>query len=143
MNLLIYFHYFAPSVGGVESIVQSLAAGVAELRALDGDNEFNVTVVTEAAAGNYDDSRFPFRVVRRPGVMRLWQLVRASDVIHAAGLAFLPMFLAWLSRKRFVPVVSKPAVIANVSGRLVPDKGLPVLLEAGETPKDEDHDFEI
>jgi hypothetical protein len=69
MNLLIYFHYFAPSVGGVESIVQSLAAGVAELRTLDGDNEFNVTVVTETAAGNYDDSKFPFRVVRRPGVI--------------------------------------------------------------------------
>src|ERR1700693_5345371 len=27
MNLLIYSHYFAPSVGGVETIVQSLAAG--------------------------------------------------------------------------------------------------------------------
>jgi hypothetical protein len=29
MNLLIYSHYFAPSVGGVESIVQSLASGIA------------------------------------------------------------------------------------------------------------------
>ena len=102
MNLLIYSHYFAPSVGGVESIVQSLAAGIAELRTLNGDREFNVTVVTETPAGSYDDSRFPFRVVRRPGVVRLWQLVRASNVIHVAGPAFLPMLLAWLSRKRFV-----------------------------------------
>ena len=102
MNLLIYSHYFAPSVGGVESIVQSLAAGVAELRTLNGDREFNVTVVTETPAGGCDDTKFPFRVVRRPGVIRLWQLVCASDVIHAAGPAFLPMFLAWLSRKRFV-----------------------------------------
>jgi glycosyltransferase involved in cell wall biosynthesis len=102
MNLLIYSHYFAPSVGGVESIVQSLAAGIAELRTLNGDREFNVTVVTETLAGSYDDTKFAFRVVRRPGVIRLWQLVRASDVIHAAGPAFLPMFLAWLSRKRFV-----------------------------------------
>ena len=102
MNLLIYSHYFAPSVGGVESIVQSLAAGIAELRTLNGDREFNVTVVTETPAGSYDDTKFPFHVVRRPGVIRLWQLVRASDVIHAAGPAFLPMFLAWLSRKRFV-----------------------------------------
>ena len=76
--------------------------GIAELRTLNGDREFNVTVVTETPAGNYDDTKFPFRVVRRPGVIRLWQLVRASDVIHAAGPAFLPMFLAWLSRKRFV-----------------------------------------
>jgi glycosyltransferase involved in cell wall biosynthesis len=102
MNLLIYSHYFAPSVGGVESIVQSLATGIAELRILEGDRGFNVTVVTETPAGNYDDSKFPFRVVRRPGVIRLWQLARASDVIHAAGPAFLPMVLAWLSRKPFV-----------------------------------------
>jgi glycosyltransferase involved in cell wall biosynthesis len=102
MNLLIYSHYFAPSVGGVESIAQSLAAGIAELRTLNGNREFNVTVVTETPAGSYDDTKFPFRVVRRPGAIRLWQLVRGSDVIHAAGPAFLPMFLAWLSRKRFV-----------------------------------------
>jgi glycosyltransferase involved in cell wall biosynthesis len=102
MNLLIYSHYFAPSVGGVESIVQSLAAGIAELRTVNGDREFNVTVVTETPAGSHADAKFPFRVVRRPGLIRLWQLVRASDVIHAAGPAFLPMFLAWLSRKRFV-----------------------------------------
>jgi glycosyltransferase involved in cell wall biosynthesis len=102
MNLLIYSHYFAPSVGGVESIVQSLAAAIAELRTLNGDREFSVTVVTETPVGSYDDTKFPFRVVRRPGVIRLWQLVRASDVIHAAGPAFLPLFLSWLSRKRFV-----------------------------------------
>jgi glycosyltransferase involved in cell wall biosynthesis len=102
MNLLIYSHYFAPSVGGVETIVQSLAAGIAELRTANGDREFNVTVVTETPAGSHNDANFPFRVVRRPGVIRLWQLVRASDVIHSAGPAFLPMFLAWLSRKRFV-----------------------------------------
>jgi glycosyltransferase involved in cell wall biosynthesis len=102
MNLLIYSHYFAPSVGGVESIVQSLAAGIAELRTANGNREFDITVVTETPAGSHDDNKFPFRVVRCPGLIRLWQFVRASDVIHSAGPAFLPMFLAWLSRKRFV-----------------------------------------
>jgi hypothetical protein len=82
--------------------VPSLAAGIAELRTLNGDREFNVTVVTEPSADTYDDTKFPFCVVRRPGVIRLWQLVRASDVIHTAGPAFLLVFLAWLSRKRFV-----------------------------------------
>jgi glycosyltransferase involved in cell wall biosynthesis len=102
MNLLIYSHYFAPSVGGVENIVQSLASGIAESRTVNGNREVNVTVVTETPAGSHDDAKFLFRVVRRPGTKRLWQLVRASDVIHTAGPAFLPMFLAWLSRKRFV-----------------------------------------
>ena len=102
MNLLIYSHYFAPSVGGVESIVHSLAAGIAELPTATENREFNVTVITETPAGSYDDTKLTFRVVRRPGAIRLWQLVRGSDVIHAAGPAFLPMFLAWLSRRRFV-----------------------------------------
>ena len=102
MKLLIYSHYFAPSVGGVESIVQSLASGIAQLRTLNGDREFSVTVVTETPAGSYDDTKFPFRVVRGPGFMPLWQLVRGCDVLHVAGPAFLPMLLAWLSRKKFV-----------------------------------------
>jgi hypothetical protein len=102
MNLLIYSHYFAtPGVGG-ETIVQSLAATIAELRTLNGDREFNVTVVTETAADSHDDTKFPFLVVRRPGVIRLWQLVRTSDAVHTAGPVFLPMFLAWLSRERLV-----------------------------------------
>jgi glycosyltransferase involved in cell wall biosynthesis len=102
MNLLIYSHYFAPSVGGVESIVQSLADGIAKVRTLDGEREFRVTLVTETPAGGHDDAKFPFRVVRSPGVVHLWQLVRGSDVIHSAGPAFLPMLLAWLARRPFV-----------------------------------------
>lgn len=69
---------------------------------LNGDREFDVTAVTETAANSYDDTKFAFRVVRRPGVIRLWQLVGNSDVIQKAVPAFLRMFLAWLSRKRFV-----------------------------------------
>jgi glycogen synthase len=102
MNLLIHSHYFAPSVGGVESIVLSLASGISELRTLNGDREFHVTVVTETAAGSYDDRALPFRIVRRPGFFQLFQLVRESDIIHAAGPALLPMFLAWTLRKQFV-----------------------------------------
>lgn len=102
MNLLIHSHYFAPSVGGVESIVLSLASGISELRALNGDREFHVTVVTETAAGSYDDRALPFRTVRCPSFFQLFQLIRASDVIHIAGPALLPMFLAWMLRKRFI-----------------------------------------
>src|ERR1700719_934208 len=102
MNLLIYSHYFAPCVGGVESIVHSLADGIAKLLTLAGDRELNVTLVTETPAGSCDDTKFPFRVVRCPGIIRLWQLLRSSDVIHSAGPAFLPMVLACVARKPFV-----------------------------------------
>jgi glycosyltransferase involved in cell wall biosynthesis len=102
MNLLIHSHYFAPSVGGVESIVLSLANGISELRTVNGDREFHVTVVTETAAGSYGDGALPFRIIRRPGTFELLRLIRASDVIHVAGPALLPMFLAWMLRKRFI-----------------------------------------
>jgi glycogen synthase len=102
MKLLYYSHYFAPSIGGVEVIVQSLAGGISELHGLNGENEFDVTVATETAAGTFDDGAFPFRIVRRPGILGLWKLIRNCDVLHAAGPALLPIFMAWLSRKPFV-----------------------------------------
>lgn len=102
MNLLIHSHYFAPSIGGVESIVLSLANGISELRTVNGDREFHVTVVTETAAGSYDDRALPFRVIRCPSTFQLFQLIRASDVIHVAGPALAPIFLAWMLRKRFI-----------------------------------------
>jgi glycogen(starch) synthase len=102
MKLLIYSHFFAPSVGGVENIVQSLAAGVAKLRVVNGDHEFNVTVVTETPAGGFNDQQFPFQIIRRPNLMTLWRLVRDSDVVHLAGPALLPMLLAWISHKKYV-----------------------------------------
>jgi glycosyltransferase involved in cell wall biosynthesis len=102
MKLLIYSHFFAPSIGGVETIVQSLARGLAGLRDLNGSSEFNITLVTQTPAGSYDDSTLPFLVVRQPGFFRLWGLIRNSDVIHAAGPAFAPLLLARLARKPLV-----------------------------------------
>ncbi len=102
MNLLIYSHFFAPSVGGVENIVQSLAAGLASLRDMNGDREFHVTLVTEIPAGGTDDKQFPFEVVRQPNFLALWRQIRRTDVLHLAGPALLPMFLAWISRKKYV-----------------------------------------
>jgi glycogen synthase len=102
MKLLYYSHYFAPSIGGVETIVQSLASSISELQGLDGKNEFDVTVVTETIAGDFDDGAFPFRIVRRPGILGLWKLTADCDLLHAAGPALLPILMAWLSRKRFV-----------------------------------------
>jgi len=99
MKLLVYSHYFAPSIGGVETIVLGLSRGLAELRMANGAPEFEITVVTDTPAGNYDDRALPFLVIRQPGLFYLWRLVRACDVIHAAGPALLPLFLARLAGK--------------------------------------------
>lgn len=102
MKLLIYSHFFAPSIGGVETIVQSLARGLAGVRDLNGSSQFEITLVTQTPAGQYDDSALPFRVVRQPGLFPLWRLIHSCDVVHAAGPAFAPLLLARLARKPLV-----------------------------------------
>jgi glycogen(starch) synthase len=102
VKLLVYSHYFAPSIGGVETIVRSLAAGLAEFRSSNAGKEFDVTVVTQTPAGGFCDSALPFAIVRNPGFARLCRLIRASDVVHLAGPALPPLLASVALRK---PVV--------------------------------------
>jgi glycosyltransferase involved in cell wall biosynthesis len=102
VKLLVYSHFFPPSVGGVETIVESLGRGLASALKRDGTPEFDVTAVTETRADKAGDGLLPFRVERGPTLRQLWRHIRRADVIHAAGPALLPLLLAWLARK---PVV--------------------------------------
>ena len=52
MNILLYSQFFAPSVGGVERLVESLASGLAK-RGHRG------TVATATEAGSFYDGVFP------------------------------------------------------------------------------------
>jgi glycosyltransferase involved in cell wall biosynthesis len=102
MKLLIYSHFFAPSVGGVENIVRKLATGLATRQNSGDAPEFEVTLVSETPAQTFSDSVWPFRIVRKPGVFALAKLIRHCDLLHIAGPAFLPLFLARLLRKAVV-----------------------------------------
>ncbi|HKV23433.1 MAG TPA: glycosyltransferase family 4 protein [Candidatus Acidoferrum sp.] len=102
MKLLIYSHSYAPSVGGVETIVLSLARGLSELHDSSGGNEFDITVVTKTPSNDPDEAAPSFRVIRQPGLMRLFQLLRECDVLHVAGPAIAPLALNVVARK---PVV--------------------------------------
>ena len=102
MKLLLYSHFFAPSVGGVETIVLSLACGLAGLRDSNGAPQFEITLVTQTPAEQYDDGANPFRTIRRPGFVQLWQLIQKSDVVHVAGPAIAPLLLGLLARKPLV-----------------------------------------
>lgn len=102
MKLLLYSHFFAPSVGGVETIVLSLARALAELRNSNNASEFEIALVTQTPAKDYDDGSLPFRVIRHPGLFRLWQLILGADVVHVAGPALAPLLLANLARKPLV-----------------------------------------
>lgn len=102
MKLLIYSHYFPPSIGGVETIVLALASGLAGQRAADGSSNFDVTLVTQTAAGSFQDGLLPFRIIRQPGAFRLRRLIQEADVVHVAGPAFAPILDGLFARK---PVV--------------------------------------
>lgn len=102
MKLLIYSHFFAPSIGGVETVVLSLARGLGELRNAKRAREFEITLVTQTPAGNHEDTSLPFRVIRCPGFLQLWRLIRSSDIVHIAGPALAPVFLARLACKPYV-----------------------------------------
>ena len=97
VKLLFYSHFFAPSIGGVETIVLSLARGLAEVRTPDGLPEFNITLVTETLAEDFDDRLLPFRVLRQPSFVQLLQTIRSSDIIHIAGPALSPLLLGLLT----------------------------------------------
>jgi glycogen(starch) synthase len=99
LKVLIYSHYFAPSIGGVEIIVESLARGLATYQRLNGPGEFEIVVVTNTAAKEFDDRVFPFPVVRNPSLLELLRLVRSAQVVHLAGPALLPLLLASAFRK--------------------------------------------
>ena len=99
MKLLVYSHFFAPSVGGVETLVLSLARGLSGLRAASGGTEFEITLATQTPADKFDDSSLPFPVVRHPALIKLWDLIRASDLVHVAGPALAPIVLGLLAHK--------------------------------------------
>jgi len=102
LKLLIYSHFFVPSIGGVETIVLSLADGLACLRDASGAREFEITLVTQTQAGDFCGGKLPFHVIRRPTLVQLWQLIRSSHVVHIAGPALAPLLLSRLAGK---PVV--------------------------------------
>ena len=96
---MIYSADFWPVIGGVQSVIMTLAQGLA---AGDRAREFDCTVVTETPAGMASDSRLPFRVVRNPSLIELSRLVWQSDLVHIAGPALRPLALSFLLRKKVV-----------------------------------------
>jgi glycosyltransferase involved in cell wall biosynthesis len=125
LRLVVYSHYFAPSVGGVETIVRSLASGLAGLRTAEGKPQFEVTVVTQTPADGFDDRSLGFPVVRRPGLLRLHALIRGCDVLHVVGPALAPLILA--------KVAGKPVVIEHHGFQTICPNGQ-LLIERGGMP---------
>ena len=102
MNVLLYAYDWLPLVGGIQSVTADLAEGLCEWSSVHKDDVVRVTLITETYADGMDDSKLPFRVIRRPGLRELIDNIRSADVVHLANPTLLPLALAWLLRK---PVV--------------------------------------
>jgi glycogen(starch) synthase len=102
MKLLIYSHFFSPSIGGAETVVASLARGLAETRSRSGSLLYDITLITQTPADNSADFQLPYRVIRQPSRDLLQKLIREADLVHVAGAAIPPILKALLCRK---PVV--------------------------------------
>jgi hypothetical protein len=90
MQVLLYTHDWAPTIGGIQTIATILANGLARSASQVGD--YTVTLVTNTPANRMDDAKMPFRIVRQPKLVELICLLREVDVIHLAGPCFLPVF---------------------------------------------------
>jgi glycosyltransferase involved in cell wall biosynthesis len=102
VKIVIYSHSFAPQVGGLETIVFSLAQGLARIPQTATTSALEVILVTATPGREMDDAALAFRVVRQPTVDELVRLLWPADIVHLAGPALLPLFLSWLMRKRIV-----------------------------------------
>jgi glycosyltransferase involved in cell wall biosynthesis len=102
MKVLIYSHFFAPVIGGAESYARLLATGLSNAAERETRGAVEVTVATETPADGFMDSSLPFRVVRRPGLRQLFQLLHQTDIVHVVGPCVAPMLIAWMIRKPFI-----------------------------------------
>lgn len=120
MKVLIYSEYFFPVLGGVQTNVYELACGLSEWPAdKSGKAQFDVTIVTQTRKSTPDDGSWPFELVRRPSVVRLFGLIQNADILHIAGPALLPM--------AFGLILRKPLVVAHHGYQSVCPNGLLLL----------------
>ncbi len=99
MKLLIYARDWAPSIGGVQTIVKTLADGLADWSSKHSEAPIEVTLLTQSPPGSMNDSQLLYRVVRKPGFMDFIREIRRADVIHLAGPTLLPLIIGYLLRK--------------------------------------------
>jgi glycogen synthase len=99
IKLMIYSADFWPVVGGVQSVVMTMAQGFARREHALG---VECKVVTKSPAGMASDSDLPFRVIRKPNILQLARLIWESDLVHLAGPALRPLLLSYILGKKVV-----------------------------------------
>jgi len=93
MNVLLYSHMFYPSVGGLETVSQTLANEFVE-------NNIHCKVITTTPIST--DIHFPYKIYRNPSIPLKIKLILWADIIlfNGASLALQPYIL--FLRKPFI-----------------------------------------
>ena len=107
MKILISSHAFTPSIGGIETVGELLAAEFVRLG-------HPVTVVTHTPAEGADD--LPYSVVRQPSLRELSKVIQWSDIFWHNNLSLRTLWPALL--------VSKPIVITHQGSYCRPPRGI-------------------
>ena len=99
LRVAIYTHDWAPQVGGIQTVCTALANGMSSWSATHRDEPIEVTLITQTPASGMDDSKLSFRVVRQPSLPELISVIRATQILHVAGPAILPLAMGLLLGK--------------------------------------------
>src|SRR5688572_205048 len=93
IKILIYCYAFSPSVGGIETITETLAINFTRLG-------HEVIVVTETKNAAADD--FPFLVVRAAAKNDILKVIKTVDVIYNVELSLKFFLLAKIAGKPLI-----------------------------------------
>lgn len=96
MKILIYIKPFYPLLGGLENVVQMLARGFTAR-----GHQVKLVTLTEGSE-EQDKEMFPFEVIRNPGIVEYFQLMKWCDVFIQGGLALRGAWPLLFVRRPFV-----------------------------------------
>jgi glycosyltransferase involved in cell wall biosynthesis len=94
MKIVLYCYAFSPTIGGIQTIAETLATNFVKLG-------HTCTVVTESLS-NESDSAFSFDVYRRPSKLKILSLLKNADIVYNIELSMKFFVLCKLAQKKLV-----------------------------------------
>lgn len=121
MRVLLYSHTFWPHLGGIERVSQLLAEALSAR-----GHRIDLVTATASSDPAWDRAQ-PYRIWRRPSLLRLFALVARAEVVHGNGASFVAVLPALLLRR--------PALWTHAAWQLLSVDGLG-WADAAPTPLD-------
>jgi glycogen synthase len=109
VKILISAHWFSPSVGGIETVTEILAAEF-----VSAGHE--VVVITQT--GESDARERPFTVVRKPGFLRLLEIVKWCDVFVQNSISLRVAWPLLVFRRPWIVIHATWTPMDSAAGRV-------------------------